>query len=64
MDPITAWANATVAICNLITQLLEGQTPAQRAQAWEWFMADQARWRHFFHIPDLPPPASAPAPPK
>ncbi len=53
MDPVTACALATKAIAEMITEIVKGQTPDQRAQVWAWFIADQARWRAFFKIPDV-----------
>lgn len=50
MDPISAWAQATVAICGLIGKVIDGQTPEQRAQVWAWFIADQERLRKLLHI--------------
>lgn len=52
MDPITAWALATKAIAEMITELVKGQPPDVRAQAWAWWQADTARWRKFFKLED------------
>ncbi len=50
MDPISAWANAVAAIAKMIAVIVDGQTPEQKAQIWQWFVEDQARWRRVFKI--------------
>lgn len=50
MDPLTALANVITAITKLVTVVVEGQSPEQRAQIWEWYLADVARWRKFFKV--------------
>ncbi len=55
MDPITAWVNMVTALTSMITEIVKGQTPEQKAQIWAWFVADQARLRAFFKIPDVKP---------
>ncbi len=52
LDPITAWAVAVTAIAEMITELVRGQPEDVKKQAWEWWMADQSRWRKLFHFPD------------
>lgn len=52
MDPITAFALAAKAIAEMITELVKGQPPEVRAKAWEWWLADQTRWRKWLHLPD------------
>ena len=52
MDPITAAANLIAAITNLVTKVMEGQTPEQRKQLWDWYIADVAKWRKLFHLDD------------
>ena len=48
MDPATAFALAAKAIAEMITEIIRGQPPEVRKQAWEWWMEDQRRWRKIF----------------
>jgi len=48
MDPVTAFALATKAIAEMITAIVEGQTPEQKAQVWAWWIEDQKFWRDVF----------------
>jgi hypothetical protein len=48
MDPVTALALATKAIAEMITAIVEGQTPEQKAQVWTWYIEDQKFWRALF----------------
>ena len=50
MDPLTAWLLTTKAICEMITAIVQGQSPEVRAQAWAWWIADQDRMRKLFKI--------------
>lgn len=50
MDPLTAWALATKAVAEMITEIVRGQPPELRAQAWAWWQKDMERWRRFFHL--------------
>ena len=52
MDPLTAAANLITALTKLVTVVMEGQTPEQRKQLWDWYLADVARWRKWFHLDD------------
>jgi len=52
MDPVTALALATKAICEMVTEIVKGQTPEQKKQIWDWYIADQERWRKWFHVSD------------
>lgn len=52
MDPLTAAANLITALTKLVTVVMEGQTPEQRKQLWDWYIADVARWRKWFHLDD------------
>lgn len=52
MDPLTALALATKAVAEMITEIVKGQTPEQRAQVWAWWIEDQTRWRKLFKISD------------
>jgi len=54
MDPVTAWALATKAIAEMITEIVKDQPPDVRAKAWDWWVADQERWRKALHL-DAPP---------
>jgi hypothetical protein len=51
MDPATAAALAFKAACEMVTELIKGQTPEQRAQIWNWFLEDQKFWRQFLPKP-------------
>ncbi len=55
MDPLTALTQLVTAITHLVTVAMEGQTPAQKAQLWEWYLTDVSRWRKLLHI-DEPKP--------
>jgi len=48
MDAITAWALATKAVAEMVTEIVRGQPPEVRAQAWQWWMEDQLFWRNIF----------------
>jgi hypothetical protein len=50
MDPLTAWANATKAIAEMVTEIVSGQPPDVKAKVWEWYVADVERMRKFFKI--------------
>lgn len=50
MDPVTALANVTTATLNFLTAWVEGATPEQKQKVMDWFIADQIRWRKFFHL--------------
>lgn len=50
MDPVTAWALATKAIAEMVTAMVQGQSPEQKQKIWDWFIADQERWRKWFHL--------------
>jgi len=50
MDPVSAFANVVTAIANLISKLVDGQTPEQKKKMWDWFIADVERWRAFFKL--------------
>ena len=50
MDPATAFAELATAITNLAMEMIKGQTPEQKAIIWEWYIADQKRWRAFFKL--------------
>lgn len=52
MDPLTAAANLITALTTLVTKVMEGQTPEQRKQLWDWYIADVARWRKWFKLDD------------
>lgn len=52
MDPLTAVANLITALTKLITVMAEGQTPEQRQQLWDWYIADVKRWRKLFRLDD------------
>lgn len=56
MDPLTAWAMAVKAIAEMITEIVKGQPPEVRAQAWEWWQKDHERMRRFFKLNDGPEP--------
>ncbi len=50
MDPVTALAAMIEALTKLVTVIVEGQTPDQKKQIWDWYIADVARWRKAFKI--------------
>lgn len=52
MDPITAWALATAAVAEMVTEIIKGQDAEARKQVWDWWIEDQRRLRKFFKIDD------------
>ena len=48
MDPITAWALAMKAIAEMVTAIVEGQSPETKKQMWDWFVEDQKVIRGLF----------------
>jgi hypothetical protein len=50
MDPATAFALAIKAVAELVTEIIKGQPAAERAKMWEWYVADQERWRKLFKL--------------
>ena len=41
----------------LVLVAMEGQTPEQRKQIWDWFIQDVTWWRKALGIEDAKPPA-------
>lgn len=52
MDPITAIANLVTELTKLVTVVMEGQTPEQQKQLWDWYLNDIAKWRKLFKLDD------------
>lgn len=50
MDPLTAWALATKALAEMVTAMVQGQSPEQKQKIWDWYIADQERWRKWLHL--------------
>lgn len=50
MDPITAFTNLVTALTNLVSKIMDGQTPEQKKVLWDWYIADVARWRKLFNL--------------
>ena len=50
MDPATAMALAIKAVAEMITEIVKGQPPEVKAQAWAWWQQDMERWRKVFKI--------------
>lgn len=50
MDPITAAVTLITAITNLMNTIVEGQTPEQRKQMWDWYIADIERIRKMLKL--------------
>lgn len=50
MDPVTAFANLITSLTQLVTVVVEGQTPEQRKIMWDWYIADVTRWRKLFKL--------------
>ena len=50
MDPLTALAQMVDSITKLVTVVVEGQTPEQKRIIWDWYIADQERWRKLFKL--------------
>jgi len=49
---ILATAQLVTAIADLIRVAMEGQTPEQKAQMWQWYVNDMTAWRKFWGIKD------------
>lgn len=52
MDPITAFFLFATKLIEFMIMIGEGQTPDQKKQIWDWYIADQKRWRKHFKIDD------------
>lgn len=39
-------------ILKIVLAAMEGQTPEQRKQMWDWHIADVARWRKLLKLDD------------
>ena len=50
MDPLTALTNLVTELTKLVSVIVEGQTPEQRKQMWDWYIKDVAFWRKAFKI--------------
>ena len=50
MDPISAFANLVTALTKLVTVMVEGQTPEQKKQMWDFYISDVKAWRKLFGI--------------
>ena len=50
---LIAWAKATEAVANMVTEIVRGQPDPVKIQAWTWWMEDQKRWRRFFKLDKL-----------
>jgi hypothetical protein len=52
MDPATAAALAIKAVAEMITEIVKGQPPEIKKQAWEWWLNDMERWRKLWKLSD------------
>jgi len=50
MDPITAYAMVIKSICDMVTEIVKGQTPQQKEKIWDWYIKDVERWRKVFKL--------------
>ncbi len=50
MDPLTAITNLVTELTKLVTVIVEGQTPEQKKQIWDWYIEDVTKWRKLFHL--------------
>lgn len=50
MDPVTAWAEAVKAVAEMVTEIVKGMTPEAKQKVWDWYIADQERWRKFWKL--------------
>lgn len=50
MDPITAWALAVKAVAEMITEIVKGQPPEMKAEAWRRWMEFDDRVRKLMKI--------------
>jgi hypothetical protein len=49
---VVASAKAVEAISNLVSKIIEGQTPEQRKVLWDWYIEDMSRWRKLWGLGD------------
>lgn len=49
MDPST-FALMVKALAEMITEIVKGQPPAEKAKMWEWFVKDVEFWRKLFRV--------------
>lgn len=49
---LIAWAEATKAVAEMVTEIVKGQPDDVRKAAWEWWKTDQERWRRWLHLDD------------
>ncbi len=47
---IAAFCSMVEAIARLVEKAMDGQKPEQKAQLWQWWIEDQARWRKLFGL--------------
>ncbi len=50
MDPISAIAQMVTALANAYVETLKATPPADQKQIIDWYVADTAKIRAFFHI--------------
>ena len=56
MDPITAFANVATALLTFLTEVVKGQTPAQKEKLWTFYLEDLERWRKLFKLDKVDKP--------
>ena len=50
MDPLSAYAIAISAVANLISKMIDGQSPEQKMILWQWFIEDMQVLRNLFKL--------------
>lgn len=50
MDPVTAFALVVKAVAEMVTEIVKGQPPEQKAKLWQWYIDDLERWRKLFGL--------------
>lgn len=45
---------AMKAVAEMVTEIVKGQTPEQKAKVWQWWVDDQERMRGWFKVPTPP----------
>ena len=56
MDPISSFVQLITAITNLVAKIVDGQTPDQRKQIWDWYIQDRENIRRILGIDKTPAP--------
>lgn len=47
---IVAICKAVEAVCNVVCKAMDGQSPEQKKQMWDWYISDVTAWRKFWGL--------------